>query len=173
MPTFQRGHGNAAPVTPVPRERVQHRPDSAVLPAIADPGNLLNPRPEPITSSLGRIIPIPPKPTYSTVGFSVIKDTFGEVPMNLKKQQPAWNVVHDRTLCYLDIQNYGLDEMVSALRDTYPELNEGPLKMSMLHYRLLELEQQVDISYFADAIDTLGLHQAGTRAQAKRLGPNA
>ena len=90
--------------------------------------------------------------------------------MSLKKQQPAWNDVHDRTLCYLDIQNYGLDEMVATLRQTYPELNNGPLKMCMLHYRLLELEQRVEIEYFADALEVLELNVAGVRAQSKRLG---
>lgn len=108
---------------------------SDALPPISDPGYLLTPKPRPGVARFAR------------VGMAGSWDRALDTP-ELPK---GWTGQHDRAICYLDVRGYGLDVIVKKLRNYFPELY-GQLTVHMVDKRLRQLDQNLEITYWADAM---------------------
>lgn len=106
-----------------------------VLPPISDPGNLLNSKPQ------------QPSPRFARAGMAGAFDRAVDTP-ELPK---GWTNQHDRAICYLDYRGYSLEDSITKVRNYFPEL-DGKLSTAMIDTRLRQLDQIVEITYWAEAM---------------------
>lgn len=97
------------------------------FPEIADPGYLVTPRrrPIPVAGACGDI----------------------DRPADTPRLPKAWSVTHDRAICALDRKGYYHVEVISKLKQFFPEL-KGTLSVGMIDKRLRQLDQIPEIDYF-------------------------
>ena len=131
MPTFQRANAEHAQHALPPKRFSQHRPESTILPPIADPGHLLAPKPRPSGAAGMKADAYRPKDT---------------APLPKK-----WSKEHDRAICYMDTKGYPIEIYPGKLKEYFPELKEL-ITTAMLEKRLRQLDQDPQISYFSDAL---------------------
>lgn len=81
---------------------------------------------------------------------TALKDRIGDTP----PLPEAWNHRHDKALCVLEFRNYSYNAMVSKMRRAYPEL-EGVLTSTAIEKRLRQLDQDVEIKYWQEAIEAM------------------
>lgn len=94
---------------------------------------------------------------------TAFKDRIGDAP----PLPGAWNHRHDRALCVLEFRNYSYNAMVSKMRRAYPEL-EGVLTSTAIEKRLRQLDQDVEVKYWQEAIEMMDREE-----EARSLGlPN-
>ncbi|KAK4505051.1 hypothetical protein PRZ48_003014 [Zasmidium cellare] len=148
---------------------IPRRPPGAVeLSTLADPGDLGKDltanhstfRQPPTTDQRAAF-----RPKNKPVATVALKDRFGETP----PLPDAWNKRHDKSLCVLDYRGYSYEAMVPKMKRTYPELG-GRVTEEMFRKRLAQLDQNIDLTYWADAIQALDAEQA--RAEASAQGTN-
>lgn len=121
LPTFQRP-------TPGPTLRTRtSRLDNRGLPEIQDVGHLVYPARRRVT----------------VVGSCGPSDRPEETPP-LPEQ---WNRDHDLAICYMDRCGIYVPDIVTNIKQSYPEL-KGTLSAPMVDKRLRQLDQQPAIDYF-------------------------
>ena len=113
------------------------------MPPLSDPGHLLDSSP---TRSRTRNF------RFKRVGIAAYWDKVEDTP----KLPEEWRDEHDRAICYLDLRGYDAEEMVTRLRNYFPELR-GILTPHMVDKRLRQLDQDPTLTYWADAMRDLEL----------------
>lgn len=81
---------------------------------------------------------------------TALKDRIGDTP----PLPETWTHRHDKALCVLEFRNYSYNAMVSKMRRAYPEL-EGVLTATAIEKRLRQLDQDVEVRYWQEAIEAM------------------
>jgi len=113
------------------------------MPPLSDPGHLLDSSPSRSRTRNFR---------FKRVGIAAYWDKVEDTP----KLPEEWRDEHDRAICYLDLRGYDAEEMVTRLRNYFPELR-GILTPHMVDKRLRQLDQDPTLTYWADAMRDLEL----------------
>lgn len=71
----------------------------------------------------------------------------GDRPEETPRLPEAWAREHDLTICNMDRCGVYLPDIVTNIKQSYPEL-KGPLSAAMVDKRLRKLDQQPEIDYF-------------------------